>query len=131
MCSSLTAIRDSREANLANRLRWIVTRTDSMRRRYAFVASFKPYVISRSNDMTDSEHWRSIYLRACERCRTLLLLRAATEIQETVGSHFVVETLQDLNAQQFLAEAAEKTVAQLFAQQFGRCPDGTRLTPLH
>jgi hypothetical protein len=81
--------------------------------------------------MTDAEHWHSMYLRACERCRTLMLIRAATEIQETIGRAFVAEALRDLDGQRFLSKAAEETVAQLFAMQFGRCPDGRLLGPLH
>ena len=81
--------------------------------------------------MTDAEHWHSMYLRACERCRTLMLLRAATEIQEAIGPQYVAEALCDIDQQRFLSEAAERAVTWLFAQEFRRSPAGDLLGPLH
>jgi hypothetical protein len=88
----------------------------------------KPYW---SNAMSEAEYWQSAYQRACDRCRVLCLVRAALEVRRTVGPEYVGEALRQLNAQDFFTDVAARTVREVFAQEFGRRPDGTLIAPLH
>ena len=83
------------------------------------------------NAMSEAEYWQSAYQRACNRCRVLWLLRVALEVRRTAGPEYVREALRQLNAQDFFADVAARTVREVFAEEFGRGPDGTLIAPLH
>jgi len=77
--------------------------------------------------MNDVEYWRDAYLRACDECRTLWIIHAGLEIHRTAGPTHIADGLRQLDAQGLFTDIVTETVAHIFADEFGRAPDGTPL----